>query len=250
LKPRKALPIISLFLTGLLVLGLIQILAGRACAAGVGGAQFQVFRDPPPAGDLKLAALDGGQFRLSDLKGKVVVLNFWRKDCTFCAQEKRHLKDMVKQVNRPDLKVVCVNFWDSPAWVRGNGEKGSRDLVYATRPDDRPVVMENTVRGRLLGYFVLNDARDAVYEVKGFPSTYVINAEGKVVATHLGMVDWTKPTIRQWIAGLMGPAGGAVPAVDENYELPGWLDGLLGGSRLRTTGLGAVPMRRAQAPVK
>lgn len=251
MKPRKAVPIVSLFLTGLVVLVLPWAIAGRAVAAEVGGTQFQVFRDPPAAGDLKLAGLDGAQFRLSDLKGRVVVLNFWRKDCRFCAQEKRLLKDMLKQVNRPDLKVVCVNLWDSPAWVRGNGEKGGRDLVYATRPDDRPAFLENTVRGRLMGYYVLNEAREAVYEVKGFPSTYVINKEGKVVATHLGMADWTKQSVQQWIAGLIGPTGAVVPTGEGNYELPAWLDGLLGGARLKTTVTEAGPMRRAQAaPVK
>ena len=234
---------LSTLLVALLTSAWLHIVPDLAKAAGgPGEGQFQIFPNPPSASDFRMGSLDGGVFRLSDLKGSVVLLNFWRKDCRFCAQEKRHLKSMVKQVNRPDLKVLCVNFWDSPAWVRLQGEPGS-GLVYATKPDESQSVLENTVRGRLMGYFVLNDAREAVYEIKGFPSTYVIDKAGRVVASHLGLVDWSTPSVKQWIAGLVGPGEQRRPAGPQEYQLPGWLDGIL--SRPVDKDYGAV--RRAQA---
>jgi len=209
---------------------------------GPGDGQFQIFSNPPAASDLKMGSLDGGVFSLSDLRGSVVLLNFWRKDCRYCAQEKRHLKRLVRQINRPDLKVLCVNFWDSPASVKLQSEPGS-ELVYASKPDDRQPVLENFVRGRFLGYFVLNEANEAVYEVKGFPSTYVIDKAGRVVASHLGLVDWSAPSVKQWIVGIAGPAEQQSPASRQEYQLPGWLDNILG----RPVGMDSGTVRRAQA---
>ncbi len=138
--------------------------------AAMGGTQFQMFRKPPMANDFPMGSMDGEVFSLSDLKGKVVLLNFWRKNCPFCVREKGYLERMVQALNRPDLQVLCINLWDSPSWVqRRYGRKDKSSLRYATKSDNRRWVVENKVRGRLMGYYVLNEDNEAIYEVKGFP---------------------------------------------------------------------------------
>lgn len=201
----------------------------HACATkSLGGTQFFLFDRPPMANDLRMATLDGRTFSLSELKGKVVLLNFWRRNCPFCVHEKRYLKDMMKRVGRSDLEALCVNLWDSPSWIsRRYGTEKGRELVYATRPDDRASVIENTVRGRLMGYYVVNGANEAIYEIKGFPSTYVIDKKGRVVASHMGMVNWTKPSVRNWLLELLGPDRAERPGQAEEYVLPDWIDRLL-----------------------
>ena len=65
-----------------------------------------------------------------------------------------------------------------------------------------------------MGYYVVNEAGEAIYEVKGFPSSYVIDKEGRVIAAHMGMAEWATPPVRNWIASLMGtetPAGHVAP---------------------------------------
>lgn len=206
-----------------------------AHATGVSGTQaFQMFHTPPPASDLRMGGLDGGIFNLSDLKGNVVLLNFWRKDCHFCVQEKSYLKKMLKQMNRQDLKVVCVDFWDNPSWVQSYGRNNSEGLLIGANLEGRRSVLENLVKGRLLGYYVLNEANEAVYEVKGFPSTYVIDKQGRVVASHMGMVDWTKLPIQKWLTGLLEwkQRGDSTP--EAPYQLPDWLERLLSHS-IRTS---------------
>lgn len=188
---------------------------------------FQVFQAPPVASDLRIGDLDGGIFNLSDLKGNVVLLNFWRKDCQYCVQEKSYLKKLLKQMNRSDLKVVCVDFWDNPSWVRSYGRDNSEGLVIGANLEGRRSVLENLVKGRLLGYYVLNEANEAVYEIKGFPSTYVIDKQGRVVASHIGMVEWTKAPVQKWLAGLLGSERQGNSTPEGVYQLPGWLDRLL-----------------------
>jgi peroxiredoxin len=188
---------------------------------------FQIFDTPLPASDLTMGGLGGSIFRLSDLKGNVVLLNFWRKDCQYCVQEKIYLKKMLKQMDRPDLKVVCADLWDNPSWVRLYGQKNPGGLVFGAKLDGSRSVFENLVRGRHLGYYVLNEANEAVYEVKGFPSTYVIDKQGRVVASHMGMVEWTTLPVQKWLTGLLGWKESVDTGQETDYEPPDWLGRLL-----------------------
>lgn len=211
-----------------------------------GGSQFRVFKDHPEANDFAMVTADGSRIRLSDLKGSVVILNFWRRNCHYCVMEKRHLKEMVQKLNRPDLKVVCVNFWDNPAEVKAYGRQNGGELVFAARPDGTRNVMENVVRGRLMGYYVLNEAGEAIYEVKGFPSSYVIDKDGRVIAGHMGLAPWSATSVRNWISGLIGMKGPDDYLAQDQYELPGWIDRLLNASPYGRPTSGLAGGRRAQ----
>jgi len=215
-----------------LILTLISI-ACPAWAMAPGGLEksdFQFFTNPPPANDLKMGTSEGGILNLSDLKGRVVLLNFWRKDCQYCDLEKGQLKSMLQHVNPADVTVLCVNLWDSPAWVRQYAKKNGHNLNVLSKVEGRQAIVENVVGGRPLGYYVVNDNREAVYEVRGFPSTYVINKEGRVLASHLGLARWNSPPIRNWIlelarAGTAGPRNES--KTNGEVELPAWMDRLL-----------------------
>lgn len=221
------------------------------CLAGVGGTQFHVFSPPSLASDFPMRTLDGKVFALSHLKGKVVLLNFWRQNCPYCVLEKKGLKTMLRGVGRADLEAICVNLWDNPSWVsKQYGGDNSGDLVYAVRSEERSPVVENSVRGRLMGYYIVNDQNEAIYEVKGFPSTYVIDKQGRVVASHMGMVDWADRSVRGWLLGLLGhqtETGSVELEKGIEYVLPEWLERLLTSPmsiappRLSGSQFGALP---------
>ncbi|MDQ7785758.1 MAG: TlpA disulfide reductase family protein [Desulfomonilaceae bacterium] len=216
-------------------------------ARAIGGPRgFQMFEKPLRANDFTVGSLDGRVFSLSDLKGKVVLLNFWRRNCPYCVREKSYLEHMVKGLDRPDLQVLCVNLWDSPTWIhRRYGREGGRNLVYAAKPDHRRWVVENQVRGRLIGYFVVNEANEPIYEVKGFPSTYVIDKKGRVVAAHMGLADWTSPDVKEWLLRVLGPRPVARDIQWADYQLPEWLDRLLARHVTGSRSFGNDPLPRA-----
>lgn len=202
--------------------------AGSCRAEKVAGLTgFDFYKTPPPAHDLTMTTPEGHLLKLSDLKGKVVILNFWRDNCPYCVLEKRHLKGMLKHVDPDDVKVLCVNFWDSPAMVKQYGLKAGGNLLVAARPAEGPRVVQNILKGRLMGYYVVNEDREAIYEVKGFPSSYVIDKNGAIVAAHVGMAEWSQPPIRQWIETLAKAGGPHEAPATEEYALPAWLDRLL-----------------------
>ncbi len=230
----------------LLLAGLFVPVSGSSHAASVAGLQdFKFFPERPEAGDFKMGALDGGTFRISDLKGKVVLLNFWRSNCPHCEVEKGHLKTLVGQMNGSDVQVVCVNLWDEPSWVRDYETKNGKGLFLASRPDNRQAVVENKAKGRTAGYFVVNEDREAIYEINGFPSTYIINKEGRVVAGHLGMAKWSQPAVREWLAGLAGSETPVKRAIGAEDQLPPWIDHLLSFPVPLSSSSGESDSRRA-----
>lgn len=198
------------------------------CAAGAPKlADFQIFKNPPIANNLQMGTIDGRVVNLADYKGKVVLLNFWRSNCPYCDMEKRHLSAMMRSFGNSDLAVLCANMWDDPTWVKSYATRSSAPFTFVTRPGNRKSVVENVVNGRTMGYYLVNAANEAIYEVKGFPSTYVIDKQGRVVATHMGLAQWSGPTVMRWLAGLLSESSGT--AAEPGSDLPLWLDRLLGG---------------------
>jgi thiol-disulfide isomerase/thioredoxin len=191
---------------------------------------FHFFENPPDANDLSVVTVDDRPLKLSDLKGKVVLLNFWRQNCQYCQQEKQYLKEMAAALDTNDVVVLAVDFWDRPAWVKSYAKQNAGGLTLAFQPSGYEAVMENVAKGRIMGYFILNEAKEAIYEVKGFPSTYVIDRGGKVVAAHMGMARWADPQVVKWISSLVTPLTAPFSPPDAYYEVPPWMDRLLGGA--------------------
>ncbi|MBI5249200.1 MAG: TlpA family protein disulfide reductase [Desulfomonile tiedjei] len=198
-------------------------------AGGPKGTDFHVFKNPPPASNFQMSTVDGRVVNLADYKGKVVLLNFWRKDCPYCDMEKNQFSAMLKSFNNGDIKVLCANLWDDPSWVRAHATRYAGPFTIVTRAGGRKSVVENVVNGRTMGYYVVNGSNEAIYEVKGFPSTYVIDKQGRVVATHMGLAKWSVPAVMRWLADLLGEQGTGT-SVEPGSDLPEWLHHLLGGN--------------------
>ncbi len=70
------------------------------------------------APDFTLPTLAGGDLTLSDLQGRVVLLNFWYLDCPPCKEEMPYL-DAVGKAYEGTAHVVVLNIGDSESSVRG-----------------------------------------------------------------------------------------------------------------------------------
>ena len=136
------------------------------------------------AGDTQLAPDftvydgEGNPVKLSDYRGKPVVINFWATWCYYCKEEMPDFDEAAKAY--PDVQFLMVNATDG---VRETVEK-AKDYV-AEEGFTFPVVYDTD--------------RDAVssYYVTGFPTTYFIGADGTVVTGAGGMID--RATLEQGI---------------------------------------------------
>ncbi len=125
--------------------------------------------DRPAAPDFTLVRLDrDGELQLSSLRGKAVVLNVWASWCGPCKEEAPYLEQVWQQNRHRDLVVVGLDAKDFRADARRFADRYdlSFPLVY-----DGP---GNTIDG---------------YGVTGFPETFVIDRDGKVVAGFAGAVN-------------------------------------------------------------
>lgn len=125
-----------------------------------------------PAPDFTVQDKDGKPVKLSDFRGKTVVLDFWSTWCGPCQASLPHTNEVAKAYKDKDVVVFAVNVWDTqPAFDKWLPEHANFDsLVFAIDPTKE--------HGR--------DVATMLYKVSGIPTQYVIGADGRIVKSFLG----------------------------------------------------------------
>ena len=118
-----------------------------------------------PAPDFELKALDGSKVRLSDYRGRPVLLSFWAVGCPPCQLEATQLSGFAEQYAKEGLAVLAVNVWDEPP-----------------RKVER-FVEEQKLRQRILLYGQEVEAR---YAAPAVPTLFWIDRTGVIVDVEVG----------------------------------------------------------------
>jgi thiol-disulfide isomerase/thioredoxin len=143
----------------------------------------------PQAPDLVGTTLDGGQFRLADQLGNVVVLNVWASWCAPCRAEAPTLAALDAELRPRGVRLVGLDTRDSDASARGFVERFG--IAY-------PNVVDRDGRLQLLFAGTLPP--------QAIPSTVVIDREGRVAARLLGKA--SESSLRGVIEPLLGEGPG------------------------------------------
>ena len=118
--------------------------------------------------------------KLSDFKGKLVLLNFWASWCAPCIEEMPSLVDLQKKL-------------------------GSQVTVLAVSEDSDDKPYQQFVRDHHVDLLTVRDVDEktnVLYGTFKFPETYVIDRDGKIVRKFIGAVDWTSPDIVDYLQKL------------------------------------------------
>lgn len=141
-------------------------------------------RGPWLAPDLQLQDLDGKAVRLSEFRGKFVVLNFWATWCEPCIGEWPQVHQLAQRlVDRDDVVVLAVSIDEDPKLVR----------PFL----DRMSLGETPVQ-------VLWDSTQSVHRTFGtekIPDTYFIDEDGQVKYAFVNVRKWGSPEAYHCVDG-------------------------------------------------
>jgi len=135
------------------------------------------------APDFSLPSLGGQTVRLSDLRGKAVLLNFWATWCAPCRLEMPTMDKAYQEYKSRGLEILAVSL-----------DAGSNSVV------------KNFMQELKLDFPVLLDPDMEVlrlYRMVGIPASFLIDKQGIVRHREVGYRDWTDPESRRLLEAIL-----------------------------------------------
>ena len=131
---------------------------------------------------LQLPDLQGRTHRLSDYRGKVVLINFWATWCAPCREEMPSIERLRQAMQGKPFAVLAVNL---------------------AEPEPR---IRQFLQSMPLGFPVLLDANMSAtnaWKVRQLPASFVVGPEGRIRYTYIGDLDWSSAAVRQTLSELL-----------------------------------------------
>ena len=159
----------------LLVLGCAAFFSG--CTGTSVRAAVTAEKDRKAAPDFELKDATGKNVKLSDFKGKVVLLNFWATECGGCRLEIPWFIEFDRTYKAQGLQTLGASMDISYEGLKGPEEGWARV---------KPFVAAHKVSYPVL---LADDHTTKAYALDALPTTYLIDKEGRIAATYTGLVD-------------------------------------------------------------
>jgi len=140
-------------------------------------------REGRPAVDITVNSLQNVPLKLSDLKGKVVLLNFWATWCPPCREEIPSMMKLNRAMSGKPFQMVAVSI-DEGGVPEIESFFKSSGLSLPTYTDPGAVAQK-------------------AYGITGVPETFVIDKNGILVKKVIGPLAWDAPETISFLEGLM-----------------------------------------------
>jgi thiol-disulfide isomerase/thioredoxin len=172
-------------------------------------ANIFMFSKPMPVSSLVLKNSTGRTVSLGDFRGKVVLLRFSSVNCPACRVEEPLLDEIQRRFGPAGLEIVGVNLVDSPQEIEHHAAatKASYPVFFGGNGFSLQTL---DVKGRRTAV-VLNPQREAILEVPGFPTTYILDCRGLVVGYSVGAARWNDGSAVALIESLVGDRAACKP---------------------------------------
>lgn len=158
-----------------------KLIVAVALVAIAAGAAFGILRraDAPQA---DFVALSGGNFSVADLRGKVVLVNFWATWCEPCREEMPSLERLRASMAGRPFAILAVNLAEPESRVRGFLNQVPLAFPVLLDPDRTAA---------------------KAWKARYLPATFIIGPDGRVRYSYFGELDWSRDSVRKTIAALL-----------------------------------------------
>jgi cytochrome c biogenesis protein CcmG/thiol:disulfide interchange protein DsbE len=134
------------------------------------------------APDFTLQLLDGGAITLADLKGKVVMIDFWASWCPPCREEAPVLAQVYMEYRERGVEFIGISIWDRSSDAQDYVQRFG--ITYPSGLDSKGTILVD-------------------YAVRGIPEKFFIDARGRLVKEFIGpsKVEGLREILDQMLAG-------------------------------------------------
>ncbi|MBU0629423.1 MAG: TlpA family protein disulfide reductase [Candidatus Margulisbacteria bacterium] len=139
-------------------------------------------KSQPASLDFSLPDIHGKTVKLSDYRGKVVMLNFWASWCPPCREEMPAMQKLHERLAKEAFAILAVN-------IEPGGSEKVRDYLKKNG----------------LTFKVLFGGEEIAYRwsIRSIPTTYLINKKGDIVQTIIGPRDWVDADNLEMFMGMI-----------------------------------------------
>lgn len=141
-------------------------------------------QEPKPAPILKLKDLDGVTHDLAQLKGRVVLINFWATWCPPCRREMPSMERLSQALKGEAFTVLAVDVGEDADTIEAFFAQLDTSLSFPILLDTRSHTMQ-------------------AWKVAGLPTTFLVNKQGRIVASAIGGREFDHPDIVKSIRQLL-----------------------------------------------
>lgn len=145
------------------------------------GAGLTALLDKPLAPDFQLSDVDGNIHRLSDYRGRVVIVNFWATWCPPCRAEMPSMQRAWEKLQQEEIMMLAVNVGED------------EDTIFqftANYPVEFPLLMD------------LDSKIIEEWPVRGLPTTFVVDPQGRLAYRAIGGREWDKTELLEQVKAL------------------------------------------------
>ena len=158
---------------------------GSDAASASSDLSFSFLDQPRPLPDVHFVDGDGSVRKLSDFRGKLVLLNLWATWCVPCRKEMPALDRLQAMLGGPDFEVVALSI--------------DRQGISVVRPFYEQLGI------KAVGIYIDQSGKAAqLLQTVGVPTTLLIDGESREIARKMGAIEWDSPArialIRQHLA--------------------------------------------------
>ena len=131
---------------------------------------LQTVKEPFDAEDFELPVLSSDVTRtLASYEGDLVLLNFWASWCPPCVEEMPSMQTLYDQIGGRGFEILAVNVQEDPGTVQSFIDEN--DFSF-------PVLLDR------------NGQAARKYAVRGLPTSYIVDAQGRILARKVGFHEW------------------------------------------------------------